>query len=132
MQDTPMYRLYSLLLSAIFLSTASIAGSTQHKDSPGKNALQNNHPERILILYDNPMEEHTVIGMVEAHGYNIKDENDLAKAIKILKAEAARVGAHAVILMPPGNSKDADTGDKDADKRNVISGKAIRYKHFYY
>jgi len=125
MQDTPMYRLYSLLLSAIFLSTASIAGSTQHKDSPGKNALQNNHPERILILYDNPMEEHTVIGMVEAHGYNIKDENDRLNAIKILKAEAAAAGAHAVILMPPRNSKDAEKG-------SVISGKAIRYKHFYY
>jgi uncharacterized protein YbjQ (UPF0145 family) len=127
-----MYRLYSLLLSAIFLSTASIAGSTQHTDSPGKNAQQNNDPERILILYDNPMEEHTVIGMVEAHGYNIEDENDLAKAIKVLKVEAARVGAHAVILMPPQNSEDADTENKDTGKDNLISGKAIRYKHFYY
>lgn len=127
-----MYKLYFLLLSVIFLSTACIAGSTQDTDSPGKNTQQNNHPERILILYDNPMEEHTVTGIVQAHGYNIEDEKDLQKAIGILKIEAARIGAHAVILMPPRDSEDTDSENKDADKPNVISGKAIRYKHFYY
>jgi uncharacterized protein YbjQ (UPF0145 family) len=78
------------------------------------------------------MEEHTVTGVVEAHGYNIEDKNDLDQAIKILKVEAARIGAHAVIVMPPRDNEVTDTDNKDADKPNVISGKAIRYKHFYY
>ena len=89
-------------------------------------------PERVLVLYDNPMEEHTVISVLITGGYNVKIKKELDAAIEVLKKEAARVGAHAVIILPPGHNKNVEPGVEIDDKDKSISGKAIRYKHFYY
>ena len=75
------------------------------------------------------MEEHTVISVLITRGYNVKIEEQLDAAIEVLKEEAARVGAHAVIILPRGHDKNVE---HDADEDKIISAKAIRYKHFYY
>jgi len=96
---------------------------------PSVNTYESTDPERVLVLYDNPMEEHTVISVLITRDYNVKIEEQLDAAIEVLKKEAARVGAHAVIILPPDHNKNIK---HDADEDKNISAKAIRYKHFYY
>ena len=96
------------------------------------NTYEPTDTERVLVLYDNPMEEHTVISVLITRGNNVKIEKELDAAIEVLKKEAARVGAHAVIILTPGHNKNVEPGVEKDDKDKNISGKAIRYKHFYY
>jgi len=99
---------------------------------PSDNTYEPTDPERVLVLYDNPMEEHTVISVLITRGYNVKIEKELDAAIEVLKKEAARVGAHAVIIIPPDHNKHVEPGVEKDDEDKNISAKAIRYKHFYY
>ena len=99
---------------------------------PSNITYEPTDPERILVLYDNPMEEHTVISVLITRGYNVKIEEQLDAAIEVLKEEAARVGAHAVIILPPGHNKSVEPGVEKDHEDKKISAKAIRYKHFYY
>ena len=89
-------------------------------------------PERVLVLYDNPMEEHTVISVLITRGYNVTIKKQLDAAIEVLKKEAASAGAHAVIILPPVHNNNVEPGVEKQDEDKKISAKAIRYKHFYY
>ena len=99
---------------------------------PSDNSYGPTDPERILVLYDNPMEEHKVINVVIASGYDVRDEKQLEAAIEVLKKESAELGAHAVIVLPYGHDGNIEPGvEKDHEDKKVY-GRAIRYKHFYY
>jgi predicted xylose isomerase-like sugar epimerase len=124
-----MYRFYLIFLTALYLTTGSVAQAVESSSVPSDNSYAPTDPERVLVLYDNPMEEHTVISVLITRGYNVKIEEQLDAAIEVLKEEAARVGAHAVIILPPDHDKNVE---HDADEDEIISAKAIRYKHFYY
>jgi len=52
---------------------------------PSDNNYEPTDPERILVLYDNPMEEHKVISVVVASGYDVRNEKQLEAAIEVLK-----------------------------------------------
>ena len=124
-----MYRFYLIFLTALYLTTGSVAQAVESSSVPSDNSYAPTDPERVLVLYDNPMEEYTVISVLITRGYNVKIEEQLDAAIEVLKEEAARVGAHAVIILPPDHDKNVE---HDADEDKIISAKAIRYKHFYY
>lgn len=127
-----MNKFYLIFLTGLFLITGSIAQAVESSSIPSENTYEPTDPERVLVLYDNPMEEHTVISVLITRGYNVKIEKELDAAIEVLKKEAAKVGAHAVIFLPPGQNKNVKPGVEKDDEDNDISGKAIRYKHFYY
>ena len=78
------------------------------------------------------MEEDTVISLLITRGYDVKIEEQLNAAIEVLKEESAKVGAYAVIILPPDHDKNVEAGVEKDDEDKVISAKAIRYKHFYY
>jgi len=127
-----MNKYYLIFLTVFYLFTASIAQAVESSSVPSDSAHEPSKVERILVLYDNPMEEHTVISELIAHGYNAKIEKELNAAIEVLKKQAVKVGAHAVIVLPPGQNKNVESvAEKDNEDKN-ISAKAIRYKHFYY
>ena len=56
-----------------------------------------------LCSTTNPMEEHKVISIVIASGYDVRNEKQLEAAIEVLKKESAKLGAHAVIILPNGS-----------------------------
>ena len=124
-----MNRFYLIFLTGLYLTTGSVAQAVESSSVPSDNTYALTDSERVLVLYDNPMEEYTVISVLITRGYNVKIEEQLDAAIEVLKEEAARVGAHAVIILPPDHDKNVE---HDADEDEIISAKAIRYKHFYY
>ena len=124
-----MYRFYLIFLTALYLTTGSVAQAVENSSVPIDNTYAPTDPERVLVLYDNPMEEYTLISVLITRGYNVKVEEQLDAAIEVLKEKAAKVGAHAVIILPPDHDKNVE---HDADEDKIISAKAIRYKHFYY
>jgi predicted xylose isomerase-like sugar epimerase len=124
-----MNRFYLIFLTGLYLTTGSVAQAVESSSVPSDNTYALTDSERVLVLYDNPMEEYTVISVLITRGYNVKIEEQLDAAIEVLKEEAARVGAHAVIILPRGHDKNVE---HDADEDKIISAKAIRYKHFYY
>ena len=121
-----MNKFYLLFLTGLYLTTGSIAQAVESSSMLSDNSYAPTDPERILVLYDNPMEEHTVISVLITSGYNAKIEKELNTAIGILKKEAAKVGAHAVILLATGHNNkvepDIESGvetfDEDEDKNN--------------
>ena len=116
---------------AILLASLSVMAEEQGsgvKNNEHKNDQQKNL-ERILVLYDNPMEEYSVLGLIEVSGYNIKNEKQRNAAIRALKIRAGSLKAHAIILQNPTQSRGEQAG---VNKDNYVSAKAIRYKHFYY
>jgi len=127
-----MNKFYLILLTGLYLTTGSIAQAVESSSMPSDNTYEPTDPERVLVLYDNPMEQHTVISVLITPGYNIKIEKELDAAIEVLKKEAARLGAHAVIILPPGYDNNVESGVARDDEDKNISAKAIRYKHFYY
>ena len=127
-----MNKFYLIFLTGLYLITGSIAQAVESSSMPSDNTYEPTDPERVLVLYDNPMEEHTVISVLITRGYNVKIEKELDAAIEVLKKEAARVGAHAVIIIPPDHNKHVEPGVEKDDEDKNISAKAIRYKHFYY
>jgi predicted xylose isomerase-like sugar epimerase len=124
-----MNRFYLIFLTGLYLTTGSVAQAVESSSVPSDNTYALTDSERVIVLYDNPMEEYTVISVLITRGYNVKIEEQLDAAIEVLKEEAARVGAHAVIILPRGHDKNVE---HDADEDKIISAKAIRYKHFYY
>jgi hypothetical protein len=121
-----------IFLTGFYLLTAENAQAVESSSLASDSSYEPTDPERILVLYDNPMEEHTVIGLVIARGHDIKNEKELDTAIGILKKQAASVGAHAVIILPPEHDDNVELGIAKGDKFKKVSAKAIRYKHFYY
>ena len=121
-----------ILLTVLFLCTGSIAHAAESLSTASDNNYEPTDPELILVLYDNPMEEHKVISVVIASGYNVKNEKELEAAIEVLKKESAKLGAHAVIILPHDHNNNVETGIGNDHEDKNISGKAIRYKHFYY
>lgn len=117
---------------SLYLFTGTVTHAAENSSAPGEITYEPTDPERVLVLYDNPMEEHTVISVVIAPGYNIKDENELKTAINVLKEKSSRIGAHAVIVSPPAHNNNVKPGIEKDDESKIITGKAIRYKHFYY
>ena len=119
-------------MTVFYLFTGSITQAAESTSMPSDNSYEPTDPERILVLYDNPMEQHKVISVLIANGYDVRNEKQLQVAIEVLKKESAKLGAHAVIILPHGHDKSVEPGvEKDHDDKK-ISGKAIRYKHFYY
>jgi methionine-rich copper-binding protein CopC len=127
-----MNKVILILLTGFYLNCASIAQAVADSSVPSDNSYEPTAPERILVLYDNPMEEHTLINVVVARGYDIKNEKELAAAIEVLKKESAKAGAHAVIVLPPEYNDNSKPGINQVGDIKILSGKAIRYKHFYY
>ena len=127
-----MNRVILILVTGLYLITASTAQAVEDSPVPSDNSYEPTDPERILVLYDNPMEEHTLISVVIVRGYDIKDEKELAAAIEALKKESAKVGAHAVIVLPPEYNNNSEPGIDQGGDIKILSGKAIHYKHFYY
>jgi hypothetical protein len=127
-----MNKFYLIFLTGFYLITGSIAQAVESSSMLSDNTYEPTDTERVLVLYDNPMEEHTVISVLITRGYNVKIKKELDAAIEVLKKEAARVGAHAVIILPPVHNKNVEPGVEKDDEDKNISGKAIRYKHFYY
>ena len=131
-----MNKFYLLFLTGLYLTTGSIAQAVESSSMLSDNSYAPTDPERVLVLYDNPMEEHTVISVLITPAYNAKIEKELNTAIAILKKEAAKVGAHAVILLATGHNNkvepNVESGAEKYDEDKNITAKAIRYKHFYY
>lgn len=127
-----MNKFYLIFLVVFYLATGSITQAVENPSMPSDNTYAPTDPGRVLVLYDNPMEEHTVISVLIARGYNIKIEKELDRAIEVLKKGAARIGAHAVIILPPDHNENIEPGIKKHEKDANISAKAIRYEHFYY
>ena len=127
-----MNKFYLILLTGLYLITGSTAQAVESSSMQSGNSYEPTDPERVLVLYDNPMEEYTVISVLITRGHNVKIEKELQAAIRVLKKEAASIGAHAVIILPPGHDENVEPGDEKDDKDKKISAKAIRYKHFYY
>ncbi|MBT8119416.1 MAG: hypothetical protein KJN89_06820 [Gammaproteobacteria bacterium] len=127
-----MNKVILVLLTGFYLISTSTIQAVESSSVPSDNSYEPTDPERILVLYDNPMEEHTVISLVIARGHDIKNEKELDTAIGILKKQAASVGAHAVIILPPEHDDNVELGTAKGDKFKKVSAKAIRYKHFYY
>lgn len=127
-----MNKFYLIFLTGFCLFTGSIAQAVESSAVPIDKVYEPGKPERILVLYDNPMEEHTVISVLITHGYNVKIEKELNAAIEVLKKQAARAGAHAIIVLPTGYNKNVESVVKKDNIDKIISAKAIRYKHFYY
>ena len=127
-----MNRFYLIFLTGLYLTTGSVVQAVESSSVPSDNTYEPTDPERILVLYDNPMEEHKVISVLIASGFDVRDEKQLETAIELLKKESAKLGAHAIIILPHGHDESVGPGvEKDHDDKK-ISGKAIRYKHFYY
>ena len=127
-----MNKIILILLTGFYLVSISTVEAVESSAEPRDNSYESTDPERILVLYDNPMEEHTVISLVIAHGYDIKDEKELNAAIGVLKQQAATAGAHAVIVLPPDYNDNSEPGINQGGDIKKLSGIAIRYKHFYY
>lgn len=127
-----MNKVILILLTGFYLISTSTIQAVESSSVPSDNSYEPTDPERILVLYDNPMEEHTVISLLIARGHDIKNEKELDTAIGILKKQAASVGAHAVIILPPEHDDNVELGTAKNDKFKKVSAKAIRYKHFYY
>jgi len=121
-----------IFLTGFYLIASSITHATESSSISSEKLYKQGNPDLVLVLYDNPMEEHTVISLLKIHGYDVKNEKELNAAIEALKKQAAKLGAHAVIILSPEYNKNIDSGSgKDYEDKN-ISAKAIRYKHFYY
>ena len=121
-----------IFLTGFYLITSSVTHATETSSMLSEKLYKQGDPDLVLVLYDNPMEEHKVIRELKNYGYNVKIEKELNAAIEVLKRQAAKLGAHAVIVLSPEHSKSIDSGaGKDYEDKNV-SAKAIRYKHFYY
>ena len=127
-----MNKMYIILMTGFYLFTGVLAQAAESSSVPANNAYKPGQSERILVLYDNPMEEHTVISVLITRDYNPKNAKQLNSAIEVLKQQAAKLGAHAIIILAPDQNKSANevTGKGNDDWH--ISAKAIRYKHFYY
>ena len=121
-----------IFLTGFYLVTAANAQAVESSSLASDSSQQATDPGRILVLYDNPMEEHTVISLVIARGYDIKKEKQLDAAIGVLKKQAASVGAHAIIVLPPEYNDISKSGINQGGDIKKLSAKAIRYKHFYY
>ena len=67
-----MNRVILILVTGLYLITASTAQAVEDSPMPSDNSYEPTDPERILVLYDNPMEEHTLISVVIVRGYDIK------------------------------------------------------------
>jgi len=80
-----MYRFYLIFLTALYLTSGSITQAAESTSMPSDNNYEPTDPERILVLYDNPMEEHKVISVVVASGYDVRNEKQLEAAIEVLK-----------------------------------------------
>lgn len=120
------------ILTVFYLISGSISQAAESTSMPSDNTYEPTDPERILVLYDNPMEEHKLISVVIASGYDVRNEKQLEAAIEVLKKESAKLGAHAIIVLPYGHDENIEPGVEKDHEDKKISGKAIRYKHFYY
>jgi len=87
---------------------------------------------RLLVLYGNPMEEHTVLSRLIIRNYDFKIKKELDAAVELLKKEAAKLGAHAIIVLSPVQSTGLNSDVRNNAEEQTISAKAIRYKHWYY
>ena len=121
-----------ILLTVFYLISGSISQAAETTPMPSDNSYEPTDPARILVLYDNPMEEHKLINVVIASGYDVRNEKQLEAAIEVLKKESAKLGAHAVIVLPYGHDGNVEPGVETEHDDKKVSGKAIRYKHFYY
>jgi len=126
-----MNKLYLIIVTVICLLTGSNVQAIDGSSVPSDITHVQSKVERILVLYDNPMEEYTVINTLIAHGYSVKIEKELIAAIDVLKKQAAAVDAHALIIIQPVHKSVESATEKDIEDEK-ISAKAIRYKHFYY
>jgi len=123
-------------VSGSFVPGSSKSGSSKS----AQHVYESADSGRVLVLYDNPMEEHTVLSMLIIRDYNFKIKKELDAAIELLKKEAASLGAHAIIVLSPEQNTGQNTGQNTNFKFNAkykaeektISAKAIRYKHWYY
>ena len=120
------------LLTVFYLISGSITHAAETTSTPSDDSYEPTDPERILVLYDNPMEEHKVISVVIASGYDVRDEKQLEAAIEVLKKDSAKLGAHAVIVLPYGHDGNIEPGVETEHDDKKVYGRAIRYKHFYY
>ena len=67
-----MNKFYLIFLTGFILITGSIAQVVESSSIPSDNTYEPTDPERVLVLYDNLMEEHTVISVLITRGYNVK------------------------------------------------------------
>jgi len=103
----------------------SLSGLSEHIYEPTDST-------RLLVLYGNPMEEHTVLSRLIIRNYNFKIKKELDTAVELLKKEAAKLGAHAIIILSPVQGAGLNPGVRNNAEEQTISAKAIRYKHWYY
>jgi hypothetical protein len=78
-----MNKFYLIFLTGFYLITGSIAQAVESSSMLSDNTYEPTDTERVLVLYDNPMEEHTVISVLITRGYNVKIKKELDAAIEI-------------------------------------------------
>ena len=92
-----------LLVSAIGLSACSTSGTSILVGEGG--AQPPTDPNSITLLIEPPQRKHTIIALVEGvaatDDYFTKAKTEAA-AIAAMKAEAARIGANAIVLTGKG------------------------------
>ena len=60
-----MNKFYLIFLAVFYLATGSITQAVENPSMPSDNTYAPTDPGRVLVLYDNPMEEHTVIRLFQ-------------------------------------------------------------------
>jgi uncharacterized protein YbjQ (UPF0145 family) len=126
-----MVNIYQLFIAALTAAAIHNVYAVEISDMQ-VNSYVATDPDHVLVLYDNPMEQHKVISVVNVHGYDVKDATQLKAAIAALKQQAASVGAHAVVIMRPDSNHTSVHGKENPAEATSLSAKAIRYKYFYY
>jgi len=91
-----------VILSALLSSCANDGTALQL----GERLYPSTDPLQVVILIEPPKRKHTVVGLVESQAstddYLSRSRTQVA-AIRILKEQAAKIGANAVVLTAKGS-----------------------------
>jgi hypothetical protein len=114
-----------ILIPALFACAGQLSNSSHvstSKEYPPTNVSD------ILILFDTPTEDFTVIGLVESHGIGLSESKEKERSMQALKTEAASIGANAVIITSSSMEGLSGFEGEPAGEENILNGKAIRFK----
>ena len=116
-----------ILIFTTIITGCSILETSEATHITSGKAYPPTNPNEVTILLEKPDKEYFTIGIVESRGMGLTNEDrDLKLSIKALKAEAASIGANAVIIQS-SQQQIASVSSSGTSTERRIKGIAIRY-----
>lgn len=114
-----------MILVSLLAGCSNLLSDSSHIVTAGE--YEATMASEIKIYFEPPKQEYTVIGLVESHGTGLTEAKEKERALQALKAEAASIGAHGVIITSSSMKKLSGFDGDPAGEENIINGKAIRF-----